>query len=130
MTLKPMQTHHPDNERIKRRSLIPPGGERVPRNLARRRRQGPERFETYSRYCDFKAFHLEQATGFNWRICPASSRKGRVGGRHIGNRAANTCVDYHKAVNSALQSTLIPDASNAELNTLHVTATSESDLTC
>jgi hypothetical protein len=60
-----MKTHNPDNERIKRAYftyLIEAQGFSDPTidSVAK----AINRFETYTRFRDFKAFHIEQAKGF------------------------------------------------------------------
>ncbi len=60
-----MRTHHPDNKRVKRRYFI---------FLKEAQRQNEasvdavakaiSRFEAYTKWRDFKAFHFEQAVGF------------------------------------------------------------------
>ena len=75
-----MQTHHPDNERIKRRYLdylkeangySEASLDAVAKALSR--------FEAYTRYRDFKAFHPEQAKGFKAKL--AAQTNGRTGER-------------------------------------------------
>ena len=72
-----MQTHHPENERIKRAYLM---------YLKEARRLGEHsidsaaaalaKFEAYTKQRDFKKFHIEQASDLN-----ASCRKRSAAGR-------------------------------------------------
>jgi integrase/recombinase XerD len=71
-----MQTHHPENERIKRAYLI---------YLKEARRLGEHSidaaaaalamFEAYTKHRDFKKFHIEQAIGFKRQLSEEISRR-------------------------------------------------------
>jgi integrase len=72
-----MKSHHPINERIKRRYFV---------YLAEAQGQSQQsidavaaaiaRFESYTRYRDFKLFHIEQAKGFKQHLSEQSARSG------------------------------------------------------
>ena len=71
-----MQTHHPENERTKRAYLI---------YLKEARRLGEHsidaaaaalaKFEAYTKYRDFKKFHIEQAIAFKRQLSEEISRR-------------------------------------------------------
>ena len=73
-----MKKHHPDNERVKRKYFI---------FLKEAKRQNEasvdavakavSRFECYTKWRDFKAFHFEQAVGFKAHL--ARQRNGQTG---------------------------------------------------
>jgi integrase len=72
--LKPMRTHNPYNERIKRayftylseaKGFSEPTLDAVAKAL--------NRFETYTMFRDFKAFHIEQAKGFKASLADQTS---------------------------------------------------------
>ena len=68
-----MKTHNPENERIKRayftylteaQGFSEPTLDAVAKAI--------NRFETYTKFRDFKAFHIEQAKGFKATPCAAN----------------------------------------------------------
>src|SRR5262245_53405627 len=78
MSQKPMRTHSPENERIKRayfiylkeaRRLSEPSIDAAAASLSR--------FEEYTRYRDFKSFHVQQAIAFKRKLAEqVSTRTG------------------------------------------------------
>src|SRR5215213_8995602 len=72
----PMPNHNPENERIKRRYFA---------YLKEAKRRGEpsldaaakalRRFESYTRFRSFKAFHIEQAIGFKRHLAEQSNQR-------------------------------------------------------
>jgi integrase len=65
----PMPTHHPDNERVKRAYLIYlKEARRLSEHSVDAAAAALSKFEAYTRYRDFKRFHIEQAMGFKRKL--------------------------------------------------------------
>ncbi len=74
-----MRTHQPENERIKRAYFIYlKEARRLSEHSIDAAAAALSRFEAYTRYRDFKRFHIEQAMGFK---------------RKLANRSANELVN-------------------------------------
>jgi len=89
-----MSKHNPENERIKRKYFI---------FLKEAKRQDESsidgvakaisRFEEYTKYRDFKAFHFEQAVGFKTHLSKQVNQKT---GRPLSKATMNSTVRYLK----------------------------------
>jgi integrase/recombinase XerD len=93
-----MQTHHPDNERIKRRYL---------QHLKQRRGVSEasldqiaaaiSRYETYTGHRDFRRFHADQVTAFKDRLCQQQSmRTGEQLSHATIYSTLNALKDFHQ----------------------------------
>ena len=89
-----MQTHNPANERIKRRYFA---------FLKEAKRHGEptldaaakalSRFETYTRYRDFRAFHFEQAVAFKRHL---AEQKGQQSGEKLSKATLHATLTQLK----------------------------------
>ena len=71
-----MQTHHPENERIKRAYLIYlKEARRLGEHFADAAAAALAKFEAYTKHRDFKKFHIEQAIGFKRQLSEEISRR-------------------------------------------------------
>src|SRR5262245_26092418 len=72
----PMPTHHPDNERIKRAYLIYlKEARRLSEHSIDAAAAALSKFEEYTRYRDFKRFHIEQAMAFKRKLATQVSHR-------------------------------------------------------
>jgi site-specific recombinase XerD len=89
-----MKNHNPNNERIKRKYLV---------FIKEAKRQNEatvdaiakalSRFEEYTKYRDFKAFHYEQAIAFKKFL---SNQKNRSTGKNLSKATLNTTLGHLK----------------------------------
>jgi hypothetical protein len=89
-----MKKHNPANERIKRKYFVflkeakrhsEPTIDAVAKAL--------NRFEVYSRFRDFKAFHFEQAIGFKQHL---ANQKGKRSGKKLSKATLHATLNHLK----------------------------------
>lgn len=71
-----MKKHHPDNERIKRKYFVfLKEAKRQDESSVDTVAKALNRFETYTKWRDFKAFHFEQAVGFKAHLARQQNQR-------------------------------------------------------
>ena len=72
----PMQTHNPDNERVRRAYLVYlKEARRLSEHSIDAAAAALSRFEEYTKYRDFKRFHIQQAVGFKRKLATQVSER-------------------------------------------------------
>jgi integrase len=89
-----MQNHHPANERVKRRyfAFLKEAKQHSEPTLDAAAK-ALNRFETYTRYRDFRAFHFEQAVAFKKHL---AEQKGRQSGEKLSKATLHATLTQLK----------------------------------
>ncbi len=89
-----MKTHDPNNERIKRKYLsFLKEAKRYDESTIDTVAKAFNRFEVYTKFRDFKAFHLKQAIGFKKHL---SKQKGQQSGKPLSKATLHATVTQLK----------------------------------
>lgn len=89
-----MKKHHPDNERIKRKYFaFLKEAKRHSEQTVDAAAKALNRFEVYTRYRDFKAFHFEQAIAFKRYL---AEQKGKRSGKNLSKATLHTTLTQLK----------------------------------